>query len=198
MKIKICGIKNEADAEAVNICKPDLCGFIFAPSKRRITPFEAMRLRMRIDDNIKIAGVFTDTPIEDIAVLYEYNIIQYAQLHGGQSNDFLTALKLKCPIPIIQVIRSDSSDSPNKIADFWLYDGAVGGAGKRFDWSKITDISKPWFLAGGINASNIDEAIAMSPYCIDIASGAEDRAGRKDAKKMKILIDRVRGVENAK
>ncbi|MDR0943005.1 MAG: phosphoribosylanthranilate isomerase [Ruminococcus sp.] len=194
MKIKICGIKNEADAKAVNACKPDYCGFIFAPSKRRISIQEAEKLRRLIDDNIKAVGVFTDTSPIDIAKLYGQGIIQLAQLHGGQNNGFLTELKLLCNIPIIQAIRDKSEDMPHKNADFLLYDGAKAGSGIAFDWNTIPDTSKPFFLAGGINITNIDEAKRQNPYCIDIASGAEDDRGNKDTEKMKILIDRVRSV----
>jgi phosphoribosylanthranilate isomerase len=192
MKIKICGIKNEADAEAVNNCKPDFCGFIFAPSKRHIAPAAAMKLRMKIDESVKTVGVFTDSSVDDIAALYELGVISFAQLHGRQNNEYIAALKQKCTIPIIQAVKVENGDIPNKNADFWLYDGINPGSGRRFDWSKIPDISKPWFLAGGINILNIEKAIAQNPYCIDIASGAEDESGRKDAGKMKILIDRVR------
>jgi phosphoribosylanthranilate isomerase len=194
MKIKICGIKNEADAKAVNVTKPDYCGFIFAPSKRQISVNEAEKLREKIDDNIKTVGVFTDTQAEDIAKLYEQNIIQIAQLHGGQNDRFIAALKQLCDIPVIQVIRDKTEDKPHKNADFLLYDGAKAGSGIAFDWSSIKDVSKPFFLAGGINIKNINEAIAQNPYCIDVASGAEDEQGNKDNQKMKILIDRVRSV----
>jgi phosphoribosylanthranilate isomerase len=198
MKIKICGIKNEADTRAVNACKPDFCGFIFAPSKRKISFSEAAKLRNLIDKDIKTVGVFTDTPTADIAKLFCMNIIQLAQLHGGQNNEFLTELKLLCDIPIIQVIRNGMGDIPNGNADFLLYDSAHAGSGERFDWSIIKDSSKPYFLAGGINITNIDEAIAQNPYCIDIASGAEIESGNKDIEKMKLLIDKVRSVENVK
>jgi phosphoribosylanthranilate isomerase len=194
MKIKICGIKNEADAKAVNTCKPDYCGFIFAPSRRQISPCEAAKLRNLIDKDIKAVGVFTDTSAIDIAKLFEQNIIQFAQLHGGQNDGFLTELKRLANIPIIQVIRAKSEDIPNRNADFLLYDGAKAGSGIAFDWNSIPDSTKPFFLAGGINIKNIDEAIAQNPYCIDIASGAEDEQGNKNSEKMKILIDRVRSV----
>jgi phosphoribosylanthranilate isomerase len=201
MKIKICGIKNEADAKAVSITKPDYCGFIFAPSKRQISYSEAVKLRKLIDDDIKAVGVFTDTPAVDIAKLFKQGIIQLAQLHGGQSDEFIMELKQSANIPqiqIVQVIRDKTEDKPHKNADFLLYDGAKAGSGIAFDWSSIPETSKPFFLAGGINIENIDKAIKQKPYCIDIASGAEDEQGNKNIEKMKILIDRVRSVKNAK
>jgi phosphoribosylanthranilate isomerase len=194
MKIKICGIKTEADADAINVYEPDYCGFVFASSKRQVDVITAMKLRKHILAKIPCVGVFTDTPIDDIIALFEYGVINLAQLHGGQDETFIAALKRKCQkhsIPVIQAIRN-GKDIPSKNADFLLYDGANAGSGETFDWDNITDTSKPWFLAGGINAENIKKAMALSPYCIDIASGSETD-GKKDPEKIKKLIGIVRG-----
>jgi phosphoribosylanthranilate isomerase len=191
VKIKICGIRSQSDANACNLYMPDFCGFVFAPSKRRITPMEAMRLRQRLDSHIESIGVFTQMSVDDIAVLYEYGIIGAAQLHGGQSDEFITSLKMKCGVPIIQAVRFGTSDSPSRYADFWLYDGQNPGSGTGFDWQRIPNTAKPWFLAGGINLENIETAMDMKPFCVDISSGAETDY-IKDPEKIRKLVEKVR------
>jgi phosphoribosylanthranilate isomerase len=83
-------------------------------------------------------------------------------------------------------------------ADFLLFDNGTGGTGKRFDTGFIraamadgTLAAKPFFIAGGVNESNIGEIIALGPYGIDISSGAET-GGAKDAAKIARLVGAVR------
>jgi phosphoribosylanthranilate isomerase len=65
-----------------------------------------------------------------------------------------------------------------------LFDNGKGGTGKAFDWNLIPKCSKEFFLAGGINLSNIKEAMKINPYCIDLSSGAENEKGEKDREKI--------------
>ncbi|MDR0974372.1 MAG: phosphoribosylanthranilate isomerase, partial [Ruminococcus sp.] len=127
MKIKICGIRTLSDANVINAYAPDYTGFVFAPSKRQVTAFEAMKLRKAINAKTECVGVFTDTSPEDIAILFDYGVIQAAQLHGSQNDDFLAKLK-SFGVPIIQAIRFGKGDSPSELADYLLYDGANPGS----------------------------------------------------------------------
>jgi phosphoribosylanthranilate isomerase len=188
MKIKICGIMTLDDVYAINACAPDYAGFVFAPSKRRISYDNAMKLRARILAKIACVGVFTDTPPEDIRALYENGLIQLAQLHGGQDEAFIKKL---AGLPIIQAIRDGKGDKPSALADFILYDGANPGSGELSNWSNIPNLGMPWFLAGGINVDNIDRAVKLNPFGIDVASGAETD-GRKDIDKIRKLVETVR------
>jgi phosphoribosylanthranilate isomerase len=174
-KLKICGIKTPADVEILNAHQPDYCGFVFATSLRQVNFNEAAALRVLLSENIQTVGVFTDTPVSDIAGLYKNGVISIAQLHGGQDEDFITELKTACDIPVIQAVKitGRSTLHLSQNADFYLFDGGKPGSGKAFDWADIPETAKPWFLAGGINAGNIHNAIKKKPYCIDVASGAE-------------------------
>jgi phosphoribosylanthranilate isomerase len=190
MKIKICGIISEEDAAAINETQPDYAGFVFAASKRQISFNTAMKLRERILAKIACVGVFTDTPPEDIKVLFDSGVIQLAQLHGGQDEEFIKKL---AGVPIIQAIRYGKGDTPSALADFLLFDGANPGSGEAFDWKIIHDLGKPWFLAGGINVGNIDAAVKLKPLGIDVASGSETD-GKKDIDKIRKLVETVRAV----
>ena len=67
----------------------------------------------------------------------------------------------------------------------------AGGSGQRFDWTMLPELEKSYFLAGGIDAANIHEALEMKPYAIDVSSGAETD-GVKDRRKIIELVNIVR------
>ena len=85
-----------------------------------------------------------------------------------------------CKLPIIKAYRNSI------YADYVLYDNSDPGKGMKFDWNKIKD-DKPFFLAGGINISDIEKAKILNPYCIDVSSSVETD-GYKDFEKMKEFI----------
>ncbi len=75
--------------------------------------------------------------------------------------------------------------------------GNRGGSGKVFDWSLAQPVAKPVWLAGGLNADNVGQAIhIVRPFAVDVSSGVEARPGIKDADKVKAFIKAVRKAEN--
>jgi phosphoribosylanthranilate isomerase len=113
MKIKICGIFREQDIDYINEARPDYCGFVFAESKRQVSPAQAARLRQRLAEGIAAVGVFVNAPIENIIALYRDGTINIAQLHGDEDETYIVELKDasaksgKEPNPIIKVIKSE-------------------------------------------------------------------------------------------
>jgi phosphoribosylanthranilate isomerase len=193
MKVKICGIFRDDDIQFVNEALPDYIGFVFAPSRRRVTEERAKGLRGRLNNAICAAGVFVDAPIGLIERLYAQGVISVAQLHGGENARYISDLKAACGIPIIKA-ASGFSDSAVRLAedseaDFLLLDGAAGGSGKAFDWSLLREMKKPFFLAGGIGLDNIDKAVNVipRPYAIDVSGGVES-GGVKDREKILRLV----------
>ncbi len=200
-KIKICGLTRREDILAVNTWKPDYAGFVFAPGKRRLTGTKAQELRELMLPEIPAVGVFVNSPIEDILSLTGKGIIDLIQLHGDEDRDYLMELKscLAPGFPVIKAIRvrqaEDRKEAENLPADFLLFDtytkGLYGGSGNTFDWSMIPDIKKPWFLAGGIDSSNVRQAMKTMAYCLDLSSSVETD-GKKDPQKIKEIIQTVR------
>jgi phosphoribosylanthranilate isomerase len=204
MYIKICGLFREQDIDYVNEARPDYAGFVFAPSKRQVSGELARELRSHLADGIVPVGVFVNAPVEEIAALYHDGIISIAQLHGDEDESYITTLKEICDIKIIKVIRADkgSREQGAGSADYLLIDSGAG-SGKSFDWDSLKQelrespsspysllpipYSLPWFLAGGINLDNIEQAIALHPYALDISSGAETD-GYKDREKIVQLV----------
>lgn len=197
-KIKICGLFRERDIDFVNEAEPDYIGFVFAKSRRQVSEPEAFRLRKKLKDGIIPVGVFVNAPIEHIASLYRNQVIALAQLHGGEDEAYISALKALCPIPVIKVFSIESARIGSKGwgpsgADYLLFDSGSGGSGKPFDWSLIdpSGMQSRWFLAGGLNTDNIADALALNPYGVDVSSGVETD-GVKDRNKIIPLVQLVR------
>jgi phosphoribosylanthranilate isomerase len=200
MRIKICGLFRDEDIDYANEAHPDYIGFVFAPSKRRVSPPLAQYLRFRLADGIVPVGVFANAPANEILSLYQSGTISIAQLHGAEDESYIAHLKKitasnnSLPIKVIKVIRSEelkSKLSPT-IADYILIDSGAG-TGKSFNWELIKSkkFIKPWFLAGGIDLKNIEQAMALNPFAVDISSGAETK-DVKDREKILQLVSTVR------
>lgn len=201
MKIKLCGLTRSQDILAANACMPDYVGFVFADSRRQITPRRAYELRTLLHPRIQSVGVFVNAAQEEIARLYNEGIIDFVQLHGTEDEAYITALRDACACPIIKAVRvagkRDILEAQALSCDFLLLDafvpGTAGGSGKRFDYSLIPKRTKPFFLAGGINAHNLVQAMRANPYALDVSSGIETD-GSKDEHKMEELTRLVRSL----
>jgi len=181
-KIKICGLFREQDIEFANEAMPDFIGFVFAKSHRQINSETAALFKKRLNPQITTVGVFVNAEIPSITKLYNSGIINIAQLHGSESEDYINTLKKICDVPVIKAVNIESAKPAN--ADYLLFDNGKGGTGKAFDWNLIPKCDKEFFLAGGINLNNIGEAVKLNPYGIDLSSGVENEKGEKDREKI--------------
>ena len=197
VKVKICGIRRMEDIDIVNRYRPDYIGFVFADSKRRVSHDLAYELKMNLDSDIISVGVFVDASLNEILKLFEEGVIEMAQLHGSESDEYILTLKEKTnsELKIIKAIEMsedvDLLEYNNSYADYLLLDSGKG-SGKTFDWSLIeSDLNKEFFLAGGLNISNISDAIKeFDPYAIDLSSSLEVD-GFKDESKIKELMEAI-------
>lgn len=198
-KIKLCGLSRPCDIKAANALAPDYVGFVFAAASRRyVSPKEAVGLRALLSPSVKTVGVFVRENPEIIAALLEQGVIDIAQLHGGESEEYLKQLREYTDKPLIKAFRIDTKEDINAAnisgADYVLLDSGQGGTGSVFDWSLLTDISRPYFLAGGLDAGNVRDAVArLHPYAVDISSGIETD-GTKDINKMRAFVSAVRAI----
>lgn len=195
MKIKICGLFQSEDIDYVNEAKPDYIGFVFAKSKRQVDLNQAQLLKARLDSQIKTVGVFVDSSIERIVELVDKKIIDIIQLHGYENDLYIRELKKYINVPIIKAIKVNQAgdlDNLDYDVDYYLLDNKISGSGESFDWSVIKDLNKPFFLAGGIDLNNIEKAIQIRCFGLDVSSGAETN-GIKDRNK---IIEIVRRVKN--
>lgn len=201
-KIKICGIRREEDIAYVNECKPDYIGFVFAAGKRQVSREEAVKLRARLNEGIKVVGVFVNEDIHIVAKFLNEGIVDLAQLHGDETLEYISKLRLLMKRgKLIKAVRVASSQdiayAKGLDVDYLLFDAysreAYGGTGRTFDWSFINNVDKPFFLAGGITSDNVALAMqTVKPYAIDVSSSVE-AAGYKEKEKIFDMVRRVRG-----
>ncbi|MBP3611559.1 MAG: phosphoribosylanthranilate isomerase [Lachnospiraceae bacterium] len=195
-RIKICGLQSPCDIEYVNELLPDYIGFVFArQSKRYITPKEAEVLRKKLDNRILPTGVFVNEERETIAELVKRNIISAVQLHGTETEEDIQCLRGLAVCPIIKAFRVKGQEeiklANQSVADYVLLDSG-GGSGETFDWSLLKEMQRPYFLAGGLRAENVAEAIhGLQPFAVDASSSLETE-GRKDRAKMAAFVRAVR------
>ena len=197
-KIKICGIQTIEDTLIINKYLPDYIGFVFAKSKRKITHKKAKLLKNNLNPKIQRVGVFVNADESEILSLYHEGTISVAQLHGDENNDYISDLKQKTDnkLKIIKAIEINESFDLKKEdyfnADYLLFDNGQG-SGKTFDWDLIKeDINKDFFIAGGLNSSNITRAIErFHPYGVDLSSSLETN-GYKDESKVREIMELIR------
>lgn len=205
-RIKICGLTHMEDIVAVNRCRPDYIGFVFAESRRRITPRTARRLKSNLDPRINAVGVFVNEPIPAIAELCAAGVIDIVQLHGDEDEEYIKNLRQTTAVPVIKALRVRSRQqilgAQDISCDWLLLDaytpGCHGGSGVTFDRTIIPQPCRPFFLAGGLVLSNIFTAIEeCRPYGIDLSSGVET-GGRKDPDKIEQVVALVRRTASQK
>ncbi len=203
MKLKLCGLRLPQDVEIVNEASPDYIGFIFAPSKRYIEPSRAAELGRGLEKDIKKVGVFVNEAAASVLQTAETAGLDVIQLHGDEDGEYIRLLRQAFTGEIWKAVRVRSSADVKAAealpADMLLYDsfvkGEYGGSGKRADLNAITaaNPSRPFFLAGGINAENIDRILnAVTPYGLDISSGFET-GGVKDRAKLQNIMNALKG-----
>ena len=198
-KIKLCGLSRLCDIQAANICKPDYIGFVFAPkSKRYINPQQAEVLKKELLPDILSVGVFVNDDITKISDLLNNGIIDIAQLHGNESNEYIKKLRTLTNKTIIKAFsiksKIDIIQAQNSLADYVLLDTGNGGTGMVFNWEFTKNIKRPYFLAGGLNLENIKSAVeTLNPYAVDVSSGIETD-GFKDKEKMVEFVKIIREI----
>ena len=198
-KIKMCGLRRKCDIEWAGELSADYIGFVFAKkSKRYVSPEEAAELKKSLKEGIKAVGVFVDEDPAEIARLGKEGIIDVAQLHGSEDEDYIKNLRELSDMPIIKAIkvgsREDIEKAEKSSADMILLDSGAG-SGKTFDWELLKGIKRPYFLAGGLDPENLPEVIEnIKPYGVD-ASSALETDGFKDRDKMAAFANAARGKE---
>lgn len=197
IKIKLCGLVRPSDIEAANLLHPDYVGFVFTKNSRRYVSLERVRtLKKLLHPEILAVGVFVDEEPETVATWLSTGVIDMAQLHGGEDEAYIKNLRGLTDKPIIKAFSVRDGQDIHKAcessADFVLLDAGDGGTGTAFDRKLLAGMDRPYFLAGGLDASTVGDAVRRwQPYAVDVSSGIETD-GRKDAEKMRDFVESVR------
>ncbi len=207
-RVKLCGMRRPEDILAVNVLKPEYIGFVFAKKSRRyVSKEQAKVLKELLDPAVKAVGVFVNEPVENVADLLNEGVIDMAQLHGAEDEEYICRLKELIGrdnenalgksederiIKAIQVKSEiDVKTGEKSGADFVLFDAGAGD-GKVFNCKLLENVKRPYFLAGGLGPENVKDAVMrLRPFGVDVSSGIETD-GIKDALKMEKFIAEVR------
>ncbi|PFU85437.1 phosphoribosylanthranilate isomerase [Bacillus cereus] len=196
MKVKICGITDVETAKSACEYGADALGFVFAESKRKITPKRAKEIIQELPANVLKIGVFVNESVEVIQKIADECGLTHVQLHGDEDNYQIRRLNIPSIKSLGVTSESDMKNAQGYETDYILFDSPKekfhGGNGKTFSWELLghmpKELRKKTILAGGLNALNIEEAIrTVRPYMVDVSSGVETE-GKKDVEKIKQFI----------
>ena len=206
--IKICGLSTPDTLDAAIHAGADWVAFNFFPKSPRYVSFdEARTLNRYVAGRVKTVALLVDPDDSTLEAVIEAVHQDMIQLHGKESPERVEAIKARFGLPIIKAVGvSDASDieaaRAYSAADWLLLDAKPpkdatlpGGNGVAFDWTLLAglDLAKPFMVSGGLDPSNVAEAIAISHAAgVDVSSGVESAPGVKDVERIKAFIRAAR------
>lgn len=197
--VKICGITRTQDAMQVDKNGGIYAGFVFYPKSKRFIDLEtALSITQTVQ--LRYAGVFVDEQMDTVIDYAKKLKLFVVQLHGNETPDYIA--KLKTALPETQIWKAvrvtDSVNfARNPQVDRYLLDAysedEQGGTGTCFNWKLLLTVEADDFiLAGGVDLENIQQAISIGAYAIDLSSGVEIEPGIKCTKKITNLFKQLR------
>lgn len=215
-RIKICGIREEVHALAAVEAGADFIGFVFAPTRRQVSPAKAREIVDTVKKSssaIEPVGVFVDTPASEVNRIADFCGLDWVQLSGNESWEYCRQIAR----PIIKAIRIGQQLREEINAELTVglktlspqrfitlldsqVEGKYGGTGITFNWRLAQQVAKefPVIIAGGLNPENVAQAIEIAtPWGVDVSSGVETD-GTKDIAKIKAFIEAVRRTDDNK
>jgi phosphoribosylanthranilate isomerase len=205
MKIKLCGFTELKTIKTAIDYGCDFLGIVFVKSSiRYVSPEESKKLSSIIPNNIHKVAVIANETLENLQIINQNFQPNFFQLHGEEDVEYIQNLRKKFPnIAIIKAISVSEKNDLDKImnfenyVDYFLLDNKNPGSGKTFKWEFLKDFkpTKPYFLSGGINLLNLDEAIKIAnPEFIDISSGIEEIRGFKSSKLIIEILQKIKSI----
>jgi len=205
MKIKLCGFTELKTIKTAIDYGCDFLGIVFVKSSiRYVSPEESKKLSSIIPNNIHKVAVIANETLENLQIINQNFQPNFFQLHGEEDVEYIQNLRKKFPnIAIIKAISVSEKNDLDKIknfenyVDYFLLDNKNPGSGETFKWEFLKDFkpTKPYFLSGGINLLNLDEAIKIAnPEFIDISSGIEEIRGFKSSKLIIEILQKIKSI----
>ena len=207
MQVKVCGISQLEQAQALDAMGVNFIGFIFYPASKRyvLANLSLAQLASFKPSNAKKVGVFVNETIAQVMTTVKEAGLDLVQLHGDEPMDYCAALNKL--VPVIKVFRvgkalPDYAGYANA-ATYYLFDtdsSLYGGTGQHFNWELIKNenFNLPYFLSGGIGPNDVHGIEVMQKtkagkdlFVIDINSQFEINPGIKNLEKIKTFIDAI-------
>lgn len=209
MRVKVCGMTQPDQVEALAGMGAMFAGFIFYPKSPRYVFRHMTITQIRKVNNINKVGVFVNASIEEVLHLVDECRLHMVQLHGDEPPKYCE--KIADYVSVVKAFRLSDNDSVEwmikpymDVCDMFMFDtmgAGYGGTGKKFDWSVLRNstIGKPFFLSGGIEPGDEEELkafsgepVAKALFAIDINSKFEVSPGIKDLEKVKTFVGNLK------
>ena len=202
-RVKICGITNLEDALAAAAAGADALGFVFyGPSPRNIEVDQAKTILSKLPPFITTVGLFVNADASFLQSVLKLLPLDLLQFHGDESEaeckrwgkPYIKAIRMQEGLDLVELCRTYES-SRGILLDTFVA-GQPGGTGQVFDWANIPpDLRKPIVLAGGLDPSNVANAVKqVNPWAVDVSGGVEAAKGKKDHALIKAFITGVHSV----
>lgn len=190
--IKICGLTTESDARFAIDAGADALGFNFyAKSPRYLDPAAAAWVRRL--PTLKV-GVFVDEPVDVVRAIHDAVGLDVVQIHRGMVPPGMRYWQAVS----IDEARAYAGDAEAVVVDAPALSADMpGGTGNSYDWRRAAGLPGRILLAGGLDRSNVAEAIRQArPWGVDAASRLESAPGRKDPRKVADFIRAAREMQS--
>ncbi|WP_395770289.1 phosphoribosylanthranilate isomerase [Arenimonas sp.] len=197
VRIKFCGFTRAEDAALAAALGVHAIGVVHVPGSKRHVPLEAMpAIRAAVPAHIELVALFVNPYADTVQAVIQALQPSLLQFHGDETDPFCAQFGM--PFIKAMAMGEGAGDITQRQKDYpsaqaLVLDGhapgELGGQGERFAWTNLPVLDKPIYLAGGLHAGNVAEAIAtVKPYAVDVSSGIESAPGVKDAMKMRDFI----------
>jgi phosphoribosylanthranilate isomerase len=210
--VKICGLKTPEALDVALIEGADMVGFVFfEPSPRNLTIAAARALGAQVKGRARKVALSVNADDDLLAASIEALKPDLLQLHGQETPDRVVVVRARFGIPVMKAIPIEMRDDLSpihlyaKVAEWILFDARApreatrpGGLGKPFDWHLLENLNLavPFMLSGGLDASNVAEAVRVSRApAVDVSSGVERAPGIKDPEKIRAFVRAARLIE---
>ena len=197
VRIKFCGFTRAEDAALAATLGVDAIGVVHVPGSKRHVLLEAMlAIRAAVPAHIDLVALFVNPDADSVRAVIAALQPSLLQFHGDEADAFCAQFGL----PFIKamamgegagdiVLRQKDYPSAQAFVLDGHAPGGLGGTGQQFAWRDPIQLNKPVYLAGGLHAGNVAEAIAIvKPYAVDVSSGIESAPGMKDELKMREFV----------
>jgi len=210
LAVKICGLTTEVDRDLATALGARYLGFVFyPPSPRSLAPEAARPLVESAAGSVATVGVFVDPDDAWLDAVLTEAPLDFLQLHGAETPERVAEVKARTGRRVIKALAvADAADVSRHrafldVADMLLFDAKPpkvpdaipGGNGLAFDWRLLAGkkIALPWLLAGGLDETNLEEAIRLTGAPgVDVSSRIEIAPGVKDPERLRRLLERAR------